>query len=48
MIDSLYASTLSVTASTARAMQTVVDKELDILGLHVDMAAKRINLEVNE
>ncbi|EFO65355.1 Hypothetical protein GLP15_3237 [Giardia lamblia P15] len=48
MIDSLYASTLSVAASTARAMQTIVDKELDILDFRIDIAAKRINLEVDE
>lgn len=48
VIDSLYASTLSVAASAARAMQTVVDKEIDILDFHIDMAAKRISLEIDE
>lgn len=48
MTDQLYTSTLSVAASAARAMQTVVDEEIDILDFHIDMAAKRISLEINE
>lgn len=48
MIDNLYASTLSVAASAARAMQTVVDEEVDILGFHIDMEAKRISIETIE